>query len=314
MNLYFSVILPAYNTPPEILRRAINSVLNQTYPYFELIVVDDGSEPSLESIVRAYKDERIVFIRHPENKGAGAAHNTGIKAAKYEWIAFICHDDEWLKEKLEIQKEFIEKYSDYKFFYSGEYYVEKGNIVANKFISYKYSQDISDYENILIKVFLNTSTIVIHKEVFDKVGYYDETGVLIDWDLYIRIFKNYKIYYIPQPLIYYYYSELGISHINTIHKGERVGNDIIKLFYKWKHEIKKYKLARKSWASLLYWVVNYFLEEKQRKNYVKIYWEIIKLYPFWRGYYIDLIKYLFLSPLQKNINKIIRTKLNNLLY
>ena len=95
-TLYFSVVLPAYNTPPDILRRAIDSVLNQTYPHFELIIIDDGSEPSLEPIIREYTDERIVFIRHPENRGAGAAHNSGIRAAKYDWIAFICHDDEWL--------------------------------------------------------------------------------------------------------------------------------------------------------------------------------------------------------------------------
>ncbi|MFW5674569.1 MAG: glycosyltransferase family 2 protein, partial [Rikenellaceae bacterium MAG02] len=100
--LYFSVVLPAYNTPPDILRRAIDSVLNQTYPYFELIIVDDGSEPSLEPIVKEYTDERIIFIQHPENRGAGAAHNTGIKASKYDWIAFICHDDEWLPNKLEV--------------------------------------------------------------------------------------------------------------------------------------------------------------------------------------------------------------------
>ncbi|MFY9229581.1 MAG: glycosyltransferase, partial [Bacteroidales bacterium] len=64
--LYFSIVLPAYNTPPGILKRAIGSVLNQTYPYFELIIVDDGSAPSLEPIVKEYTDERIIFIQHPE--------------------------------------------------------------------------------------------------------------------------------------------------------------------------------------------------------------------------------------------------------
>ncbi|MGB4666215.1 MAG: glycosyltransferase, partial [Bacteroidales bacterium] len=70
--IYFSVVLPAYNTPPGILKRAIDSVLNQIYPYFELIIVDDGSDASLEHIAREYADERIVFIQHPENRGAGS--------------------------------------------------------------------------------------------------------------------------------------------------------------------------------------------------------------------------------------------------
>ncbi|MGB4003597.1 MAG: glycosyltransferase family 2 protein, partial [Bacteroidales bacterium] len=117
-SIYFSVVLPAYNTPHDILRRAIGSVLNQTYPYFELIIVDDGSEPSLEPIVKEYTDERIIFIQHSENHGAGAAHNTGIKAAKYDWIAFICHDDEWQPNKLEICVPYIENnYPQYKFFF-----------------------------------------------------------------------------------------------------------------------------------------------------------------------------------------------------
>jgi len=118
LPLFFSIALPAYNTPPDILRRAIDSILNQTYPYFELIIIDDGSEPSLEPIVKEYIDERIIFIQHPENKGAGAAHNTGIKAAKYDWIAFICHDDEWLPNKLEVCAPYIvDNYPEYIFFF-----------------------------------------------------------------------------------------------------------------------------------------------------------------------------------------------------
>jgi glycosyltransferase involved in cell wall biosynthesis len=293
MNIYFSVVLPAYNTPPDILRRAIRSVLNQTYPYFELIIVDDGSTPSLEPVVKEFNDERMVFICHEQNRGAGATHNTGIKVAKYDWIAFICHDDEWLPKKLEIQKDCITKFSDYKFFYSDEFVVEKGNTFLNKMNLLKFSQNLSDYENILVNGFLATSTIIIHKEVFDNVGYYDETGVLIDWDLYIRIFKKYKIYYIQRTLIYHYYSELGITYKNTIHKGDRVGNDIIKLFYKWGSEINKNRIAKKAWAIRWNSIGKYFYERKEIKKSFNSYLVGIKLNFFWKGNYIDLLKLIY---------------------
>lgn len=122
--LSFSIVLPAYNTPPDILRRAINSVLNQTYSSFELIIVDDGSLPSLEPIVKEYNDNRIKYLRHEQNKGAGAAHNTGIRASQFEWVAFICHDDEWLPNKLKRQSEVIEKRDVIKYLLNqGIYYV-----------------------------------------------------------------------------------------------------------------------------------------------------------------------------------------------
>jgi len=187
--LYFSVVLPAYNTPPDILRRAIDSVLNQIYPYFELIIVDDGSEPSLEPIVREYTDERIIFIQHPENRGAGAAHNTGIKAAKYDWIAFICHDDEWLPNKLEVCTPYIEQnYPQYKFFFHLPISINDQPINSAFNSSNSNVKPQNYYINFLVgkNLIIQTSCIIVHKECFEKYGYYDETGVLIDWDLYLR--------------------------------------------------------------------------------------------------------------------------------
>ncbi|MGB4664940.1 MAG: glycosyltransferase family 2 protein, partial [Bacteroidales bacterium] len=237
-SIYFSVVLPAYNTPPGILRRAIDSVLNQTYPYFEIIIVDDGSTPSLEAIVSEYTDERIVFIRHPQNRGAGAAHNTGIKAAKYDWIVFICHDDEWLPNKLEVCVQYIEKnYPQYKFFFHFPIVIsDLKEIEGLPFYNPK-PRTGNYYTNFLLNRDRNiqTSCIIVHKECFEKYGYYDETGVLIDWDLYLRFSRYIDFYCINEFLSNYHISPLGITQGEYLILGDKAGNDVLKLFLKWQN-------------------------------------------------------------------------------
>ena len=290
--LYFSVVLPAYNTPPDILRRAIDSVLNQTYPYFELIIVDDGSDPSLEPFVKEYTDDRIIFIRHPVNKGAGAAHNTGIKAAKYDWIAFICHDDEWLPNKLEICVPYIENnYPEYKFFFHLPISINDQpiNISFNSF-NFKVKPQ-NYYINFLVgkNLIIQTSCIIVHKECFEKYGYYDETGVLIDWDLYLRFSRYIDFYCINEFLSNYHISPLGMTQGEYLILGDKAGNDVLKLFLKWQNEIKKNKEARKSWSIRLNAMAKWYSDKNNKKKAKQLYWLAIKLYPFWRGNYIDII-------------------------
>lgn len=105
-----SVILPTYNRA-HLLERAIQSVLDQTYPDFEIIVVDDASIDNTVNIIKGIINERIRYIRHEKNKGAAAARNTGIKLAKGKYIAFQDSDDEWLRDKLEKQIKIFETVS-----------------------------------------------------------------------------------------------------------------------------------------------------------------------------------------------------------
>jgi len=301
--IYFSVVLPAYNTPPDILRRAIGSVLNQTYPYFELIIVDDGSDLSLEPIVREYSDERIVFIQHPENRGAGAAHNTGIKAAKYDWIAFICHDDEWLPNKLEVCTPYImNNYPEYKFFF--HFPIVIGDL---KEITPYYNPKPKTgnyYTNFLLDRdrIIQTSCIIVNKECFNNYGYYDETGVVIDWDIYLLFSKYIDFYCINEILSKYYFSNLGITHLNPIFKNKKAGNDIFKFYYKWGKTIKSNIEAKKLWTYQWNKYAIFYLENKKYKNAIKSYWASIKLDPLWRGNYIDIIK---------NLPKIIKLMITN---
>src|SRR5258705_13939604 len=101
-----SVVIPTHNRS-EFLRSAIASVLGQTYQDFELIVVDDASTDSTAEVVVSFNDSRIKFIRHQTNQGGSAARNTGIRASKCDYIAFLDDDDEWSPRKLSKQVEVL---------------------------------------------------------------------------------------------------------------------------------------------------------------------------------------------------------------
>ena len=94
-----SVIMPVYNAVTTVAR-AVESVLHQTYPHFELIVVDDASTDASADIISAFTDERIRLIRHASNRGVGSARNTAIAAARGDWVAMLDADDEWTPRRL----------------------------------------------------------------------------------------------------------------------------------------------------------------------------------------------------------------------
>ena len=95
-----SVIMPAYNVE-KYIGEAIQSVLNQTYKNFELIIFDDGSTDKTWEIIQSFNDSRIIAIRHQQNKGVAEARNTALKIAKGKWVALIDSDDVWLSDRLE---------------------------------------------------------------------------------------------------------------------------------------------------------------------------------------------------------------------
>jgi len=109
MSMRIAVVIPAYNAG-RYVARAIDSVLAQTRPADQIIVVDDGSTDNTAEAVAAYRHE-VRYIRQ-RNAGASAARNAGIEAAEREWIAFLDADDEWLPEKLQVQSEHLQRNTD----------------------------------------------------------------------------------------------------------------------------------------------------------------------------------------------------------
>ena len=116
MSDLVSIIMPSYNTG-KFIKETINSVLNQTYNNWELIIVDDCSTDDTEKIVNTIKDNRIKFLKNNTNSGAAISRNRAIKEAKGKWIAFLDSDDLWKKEKIEKQIRFM-KENHYDFSYT----------------------------------------------------------------------------------------------------------------------------------------------------------------------------------------------------
>jgi len=200
-----SVILPTYNRA-HLIGRAIQSVLSQTYQDFELIIVDDGSTDNTKEIVKSFNNVRIKYIKHAKNKGGSAARNTGIRAARGEYIAFQDSDDEWLPEKLEKQTAILINASPKV----GIVYSDMWRI-AEKRKSYWHSPTItygilinprtSDYQVMNIGI----QSTLIKRECFDKVGFFDEElPRFIDLELFIRLLKQYHFLHIKEPMVKYY--------------------------------------------------------------------------------------------------------------
>jgi glycosyltransferase involved in cell wall biosynthesis len=207
-----SVIMPTYNRA-KLLGRAIQSILDQTYQDFELIIVDDGSTDDTESLVKSFNSEKIRYIRHRKNRGASAGRNTGIRSAQGEYVALQDSDDEWMPEKLEKQmRAFATAPPEVGVVYTGFY------IIVNNKKKYMPSASITPKDgNIFSSIIkgeylVSPQTIVVKRECFERAGMFDERfPAMEDWELSLRLSRHYHFKYINEPLVLYYVQPDSIS-------------------------------------------------------------------------------------------------------
>lgn len=195
----FSVIMPAYNAET-FIARAIDSVLSQTYPDFELIVVDDGSTDATKERVLSFSDERIRYV-YQKNGGVSAARNQGILESRGEYICFLDSDDEWRPEHLSVLFALTEKYPDCAMRVTG-YDIRLGDgTLIHKSQSILRAIPEEDFKSdnaydLLNRhgYFLNTNTVCCERGVFDRLGLFAE-GVKNgeDDDMWYRIFAYYPV-------------------------------------------------------------------------------------------------------------------------
>ena len=194
----FSVIIPVFNRE-KFIKRAIESVLNQTYKNFELIVVNDGSTDRTLDIVKNYP----IKIINQENRGVSAARNRGIKASVGDIIAFLDSDDEWKKDKLKVQADFFMKNPNYKIHQTDEIWI-RDNKFLNKRKIHQKKEGFIFYDSLNLCL-ISPSAVAIKRELFDEVGLFREDfEVCEDYELWLRITKKYLIGFSPQKLVIKY--------------------------------------------------------------------------------------------------------------
>ncbi|MCE5185483.1 MAG: glycosyltransferase family 2 protein [Planctomycetaceae bacterium] len=219
-NLSISAVIPAYNSERHI-GRALKSVLQQTLPAAEIIVIDDGSTDGTADAVRGF-GSAVRLIQQP-NSGVSVARNAGIAAAKGDWIAFLDADDEWLPNKLKLQTECLSRHPElmwaYANFYQGSDDSEKLDLghpaKAGDCVSH------SDYLDAYVHhAYAWTGTVLVNQRIFDSVGLF-EPGMkrAQDNDLWFRIAYRFPhVGYCAQPLAVY--------HLDTPASSTKVNDSV----------------------------------------------------------------------------------------
>lgn len=177
---FFSVIIPVHNGS-EFLGEAIQSVIDQSFSNWELIIVDDGSKDKSYEISKTYEasDERIKVFTHPDrqNLGVSASRNRAVEESKADWIAFLDADDIWLPEKLAENYNVIQNHDDLAVIYSHAGIIKdgfSGEVEENKYIFGTPGVMNKPFLKTLKGVRLATPSVVMNKEVFRKTGGFDE--------------------------------------------------------------------------------------------------------------------------------------------
>lgn len=198
--MFFSVIIPTFNRR-ELCERAVESVLNQKEKDFELIVVDDGSEDeTFEYLNEKYGDLADISIYQITNSGVSAARNFAVSKAKGKYLAFLDSDDEWLPEKLSLQKKYIIDKPSTVILHSDEIWIRNGKRVNQMKKHRKEGGDI--FVRSLDLCLISPSAVVIEKELFESFNGFDpEFIVCEDYDLWLKMTSKHHIDFIEEPLI-----------------------------------------------------------------------------------------------------------------
>lgn len=192
-----SVVMPTYNRV-QTLPRALDSILNQSLPAVEVIVVDDGSQDGTEELIRQ-RYPRVRYLRQP-NSGVSCARNSGIAAAEGDWIALLDSDDAWLPGKLAAQHAALREAPNVRLCHTQEVWIRHGQRVNQMDKHTKSGGHI--FRACLPRCVISPSAALLHRSLFDEFGTFDEDlPACEDYDLWLRICATEPVAFVPAPHI-----------------------------------------------------------------------------------------------------------------
>jgi len=240
-----SVIIPLYNGS-RFITEAVESVLNQTYQEFELIIVDDGSTDNSKEIVRKYvTDRRVRLIEHSCNKGIPKTKNTGLTIAKGKYIAFLDQDDIWTQSKLELQLGRFESESkDIGVVCTGMVFTDNEMKSKRIFRGFDDRNQKELLKNLYLSSINSSSIMMIKQKCFLRVGTFNEN--LVGWDDYemlMRIAAQFQVKYVRRSLVKKRIHPRNVQRLPAVRsEAEKVFKHVLAL-----HPfLKKYKNLREA--------------------------------------------------------------------
>lgn len=195
-----SVIIPTYKRS-DALSRAIDSALNQeNYTNIEVVVVDDNNQDDTyrhqtEEKMKTYEtDNRVIYVKHPQNRNGAAARNTGFKVSHGDYICLLDDDDIFLPQKIAKQVAYMEKHREFGASYTWRK-DKRGNVIG-----YRKTGDLTK-DILTLSFFPTTITLMIRRECYDGINGFDETFKRHqDFEFLLRFFEKYKIGVVNEPL------------------------------------------------------------------------------------------------------------------
>lgn len=268
----FSVVIPLYNKEKEI-KSTLDTVLNQSYTDFEIVIVNDGSTDRSIEVVQGIDDPRIRLIDQ-KNGGVSAARNRGIRESRNEWIAFLDADDLWDKIKLEKIAQVINKNQSIEWLVTGCRTL-KGNESRN-FLHKKDGFLDDALDDLWNGLYIHTSSVVVKRDNFIKnVNLFFTEGVnhSEDREVWFKLmFKYPKLYYLKEILATYMRDTTGNSltsennfEFNFLDLEERLSNELNNLPPVRRKKFEKFQRRFNKRAILNLWI-NYSVTDYHKKN------------------------------------------------
>lgn len=195
-----SVIIPTYNRAA-LLKKSIESVLAQTLPCNEIIVVDDGSTDDTCQVVKkiAVQNDNVIRYFFQRNKGAAAARNKGIREAAYDTLCFLDSDDSFVPEKVKQQYAAMLRTPQYLISHTREIWYRRGVLLKQKKKHQPPHGEI--FKRCLEMCVIGMSTVMVRRKIFDRFGYFDENFICCeDYDFWLRVSAAEKFLLVDMPL------------------------------------------------------------------------------------------------------------------